>query len=407
LKAVLASRNRHKAEQVALLLPDLELLALDQIAPDLPLEEPHPTFVDNALAKARTVARATELAAIADDSGIEVDALGGAPGVRSARFAGEGASDEDNNRKLVAALAGVPEDRRTCRYRCVAALVLPDGRELVAEGICEGRVVLEARGELGFGYDPHVVPEGETRTMGEIPVEEKLAFSHRGLAFRALAAKLRLLHTSEEAGRLQVERTMGTLDEDDVHEDPFRQFEAWMREALERQPGEPNAMTLATATRDGRPSARMVLLRGFDDRGFVFFTNYESRKSRELDENPRAAAVFYWGSLQRQVCITGRVTRVSPEESRRYFENRPRGHQIGAWASQQSRIVGGREELEEAVRRVAEQFERKSVPIPPYWGGYRIAADTIEFWQGRADRLHDRLRFTRADDGWVLERLSP
>ncbi len=190
MKAVLASRNRHKAEQVALLLPGVDIVSLDDVAPDLVLEEPFDTFEGNALNKARVAARATGLPAIADDSGLEVDALGGEPGVYSARYAGEGATDADNNRKLVERLRNVPEPQRICRYRCVAALVLPDGREIVEEGTFEGGVVLEGRGSMGFGYDPHVVPEGETRTMGEIPVEEKLAFSHRGRAFRALAARL-------------------------------------------------------------------------------------------------------------------------------------------------------------------------------------------------------------------------
>lgn len=190
LKAVLASRNRHKAEQVAYLLPGVELVQLDDVAPGVVLEEPHQTFEENALAKARAVARATGLPAIADDSGLEVDALGGAPGVLSARYAGPDATDDENNRKLVAELADIPDDRRTCRYRCVAAIVMPDGRELAAQGSCEGRVVAEGRGSFGFGYDPHVIPDGESRTMGEIPLEEKLAFSHRGRAFRALAARL-------------------------------------------------------------------------------------------------------------------------------------------------------------------------------------------------------------------------
>ena len=190
MKAVLASRNRHKAEQVALLLPDLDLVPLDDVDPDLELAEPYDTFEENALAKARAVVAATGLPAVADDSGLEVDALGGEPGVRSARYSGEDATDEANNTKLVAALAGTSEDERTCRYRCVAVFVAPDGREVVATGSCEGTVVLEGRGTLGFGYDPYVVPEGETRTMGEIPLDEKLRFSHRGRAFRALAAML-------------------------------------------------------------------------------------------------------------------------------------------------------------------------------------------------------------------------
>jgi XTP/dITP diphosphohydrolase len=163
------------------------------VAPDLELSEPYDTFEENSLAKARAVVAATGLSTVADDSGVEVDALGGAPGVRSARYAGDDATDDDNNRKLVAALADVPEDKRTCRYRCVAVYVSPDGTEIVAEGSCEGRVVLEGRGTLGFGYDPHVIPEGETRTMGEIPLDEKLKFSHRGRAFRALKEKLAAL----------------------------------------------------------------------------------------------------------------------------------------------------------------------------------------------------------------------
>lgn len=158
--------------------------------PSLELEEPHDTFTDNALAKARTVVAATRMPAFADDSGLEVDALGGAPGVRSARYAGDGATDRDNNEKLIGELDGVGWERPTARYRCVAVLVLRDGREFVAEGSCEGTIVRDGRGTLGFGYDPHFVPSGEDRTMGEIPLEEKLAFSHRGRAFRALAERL-------------------------------------------------------------------------------------------------------------------------------------------------------------------------------------------------------------------------
>ena len=197
MKAVFASRNKHKVEQVRVLLPDVELLSLDEVAPDLELAEPFDTFRDNALAKARAVVEAIGMPAIADDSGVEVDALGGAPGVFSARYAGEGATDADNNAKLVELLRDVPDDERTCRYRCVAVYVAPDGTELIADGASEGRVVLEGRGELGFGYDPHVIPEGETRTMGEIPLEEKLRFSHRGKAFRALRALLSEVSSTE------------------------------------------------------------------------------------------------------------------------------------------------------------------------------------------------------------------
>jgi XTP/dITP diphosphohydrolase len=190
LKAVFASRNLHKAKQVAILLPEIELISLDEIAPDLELEEPFDTFEANAVAKARAVVQATGLPAIADDSGIEVDALDGAPGVFSARFAGEGATDAENNRKLVSLLEDVPEDERSCRYRCVAVLIAPEGKTFTAEGVCEGHIVLQGRGHLGFGYDPHMVPEGESRTMGEIPLDQKLRFSHRGRAFRALGRQL-------------------------------------------------------------------------------------------------------------------------------------------------------------------------------------------------------------------------
>lgn len=190
MRVVFASRNRHKVVQVAELLSDFDLLTVDDVAPGLELEEPFDTFEENALIKARTVYLATGLPAIADDSGIEVDALGGEPGVRSARYAGDAATDAENNRKLVENLKDVPEEQRTCRYRCVAAYVGPVGVALTADGSCEGRVILEGRGTLGFGYDPHVIPEGETRTMGEIPLGEKLAFSHRGRAFRKLAKLL-------------------------------------------------------------------------------------------------------------------------------------------------------------------------------------------------------------------------
>ena len=190
MKAIFASRNRHKAEQAAVLLPEIELISIDAVAPDLQLEEPWNSFRDNAFAKARAVVAVSGQPAIADDSGLEVDALGGAPGVFSARYAGEAATDKENNAKLVAALRGVPEHLRTCRYRCVAVMVTPDGREVAAEGACEGRIIDEGRGLLGFGYDPHFMPAGEIRTMGEIPLEEKLAFSHRGRAFRGLAQRL-------------------------------------------------------------------------------------------------------------------------------------------------------------------------------------------------------------------------
>ncbi len=198
MRAVFASRNRHKAEQVAILLPGIQLISVDAVAPDLQLEEPWDSFRANALAKARAVVAVSGQPAIADDSGLEVDVLGGAPGVLSARYAGEAATDRENNAKLVAALSNVPEDQRTCRYRCVAVMVTPDGGAIAAEGACEGRIIDEGRGLLGFGYDPHFVPVGEHRTMGEIPLEAKLVFSHRGRAFRALSQRLGMTPHSED-----------------------------------------------------------------------------------------------------------------------------------------------------------------------------------------------------------------
>ncbi|MGH2700854.1 MAG: RdgB/HAM1 family non-canonical purine NTP pyrophosphatase [Actinomycetota bacterium] len=192
MKAIFASRNAHKAEQVRRLLVGVELVPLDAVAPDLQLDEPFDTFRENALAKARAVTNTIREVAVADDSGLEVDALGGKPGVKSARYAGENATDAENNIKLVEALRDVPDDERTARYRCVAVMVKPDGTEFVAEGSCEGRITLEGRGDGGFGYDPHFVPEGETRTMSEIPLDEKLVFNHRGRAFTALAEQVQV-----------------------------------------------------------------------------------------------------------------------------------------------------------------------------------------------------------------------
>jgi pyridoxamine 5'-phosphate oxidase len=199
------------------------------------------------------------------------------------------------------------------------------------------------------------------------------------------------------------------LDEADVSHDPFVEFARWFAEAQEAQVPEPTAMTLATATADGVPSARIVLLKGFDQRGFVFFTDYRSRKGDELEANPRAALVFWWGELERQVRITGGVALASHEESERYFKTRPLGSRLGAWASHQSRVIPGRAVIEADVREVEERFKDGDVPLPPHWGGYRVVPDTIEFWQGRESRLHDRIRYVRESGGkgWRVERLSP
>jgi pyridoxamine 5'-phosphate oxidase len=198
------------------------------------------------------------------------------------------------------------------------------------------------------------------------------------------------------------------LLESDVDADPFRQFRAWLEVALTGGLAEPNAMILATVAADGQPSARTVLLRGFDDAGFVFYTNYDSRKSCELAGNPRAALVFFWPELQRQVRVEGTVERVTPEESDRYFQTRPRDSQLGAWASPQSTVIPSRATLEELFREADQRFEGRDVPRPPNWGGYRVRPAVLEFWQGRPGRLHDRLCYRRLPSGgWKIERLSP
>lgn len=198
------------------------------------------------------------------------------------------------------------------------------------------------------------------------------------------------------------------LHESEVDADPIKQFQIWFDEARLASPLEPNAMALATVGPDGRPSLRMVLLKGVDERGFVFYTNYESRKGRELADTPWAALTFFWPEMERQVRIEGSIERVSAEESDAYFHSRPVGSQLSATASHQSEVITGREVLEQRVAELSAQYQEQELPRPEYWGGFRVLPDTIEFWQGRPNRLHDRLRYRLLADGrWQIQRLSP
>lgn len=198
------------------------------------------------------------------------------------------------------------------------------------------------------------------------------------------------------------------LDEKEVGDDPLRFFQKWFEEALRSGCPEPNAMTLATTMEDGRASARTVLLKGFDERGFVFFTHYESRKGRELAATPWASLVFWWPALERQVRIGGCVEKTSPEESDAYFRSRPEGAQLVTWVTSQSQPIPDREVLELRLKDLREHYRDREIPRPPHWGGYRVIPKIYEFWQGRPDRLHDRLRFWLGEeDQWILERLSP
>jgi pyridoxamine 5'-phosphate oxidase len=201
--------------------------------------------------------------------------------------------------------------------------------------------------------------------------------------------------------------TLSGMDVGDLDPDPLRQFAAWYADAQAAGAPQPDATALATADVDGRPSVRMVLLKGFDERGFAFYTNRESRKARELRSNPRAALVFNWQLLHRQVRVEGDVERVSDEESQAYWATRPRPSQIAAWASPQSTVVAGRDELDRLYAETAARLGDRELPLPPFWGGYRLVPSAIEFWQGQENRFHDRIRYARSGAGWTRERLAP
>ena len=207
---------------------------------------------------------------------------------------------------------------------------------------------------------------------------------------------------------LRKDYTLENLNEEEVDKNPFIQFKVWFNQSVAAQLPEPNAMTLATCTPDGKPSARMVLLKDIDERGFVLFTNYKSQKGQEISVNPHAALVFWWAELERQVRIVGTVEKISSAQSDSYFEVRPPFSRLGAWASNQSAVISSRDVLEAQLIEFQRQYENQEVPRPPHWGGFRVIPQEIEFWQGRSSRLHDRLRYTLVDNGnWKIERLSP
>jgi pyridoxamine 5'-phosphate oxidase len=216
------------------------------------------------------------------------------------------------------------------------------------------------------------------------------------------------METPRDPSGLLYEHVGKGLRRSDLDPDPIKQFANWFTAAIEAGVRDVNAMSLATAGRDAKPSVRIVLVKGFDQDGFVFFTNCESEKARQLEANPYAALAFYWIELDRQIRISGKVKRTSRKESQAYFHSRPVGSQLSAWASPQSEVIDARRVLDARMAEMTERFQNKSVPLPPHWGGYRLKPDTMEFWQGRPNRLHDRFRYTRQTNGsWHIDRLAP
>ncbi len=211
-----------------------------------------------------------------------------------------------------------------------------------------------------------------------------------------------------DIGALRNEYKRGSLDRTDLHSSPFSQFEQWFQQANTSEVIEVNAMQLATASTNGRPSIRTVLMKAFDQQGFVFYTNYSSQKAREIAENPQASALFFWKELERQVEITGKVEKVATTDSLKYFLSRPKGSQLGAWVSQQSSTIESRGLLEQKLAEMKHKFKSGDIPLPDFWGGFRIIPDTVEFWQGRPSRLHDRFEYRlNTENNWDIVRLSP
>ena len=231
---------------------------------------------------------------------------------------------------------------------------------------------------------------------------------HNFLAGRCCDESFNVMEVPSDPAASRYDHVGNGLRRSDLDPDPIKQFANWFTAAIEAGIHDVNAMSLATAGRDARPSVRIVLLKGFDQDGFVFFTNYESAKGKQLEANPYAALGFYWIELDRQIRISGKVERISRQESQIYFHSRPIGSQLSAWASRQSTVIDARRVLDARMAKITERFRNKPVPLPPHWGGYRLRPEMMEFWQGRQNRLHDRFRYTRQANGtWLIERLAP